>query len=73
MHILLIPSWYPKSQNDVSGVFFRDQALALNEYGHKVGVIAPLMVSMRTPFKVITARKFPEFENDNGVLTYRKF
>lgn len=72
MHILLIPSWYPKTPSDINGVFFRDQALALNNYGHKVGVIAPIMVSMSSLSKSGALQKPPAFENDNGVLTYRK-
>jgi hypothetical protein len=72
MHILLLPSWYPKTSNDVSGVFFRDQALALQNYGHKVGVITPLMRSLRTLGKKNPPEKLPALENDMGILTYRK-
>lgn len=72
MHILLLPSWYPKTPNDVGGVFFRDQALALNNYGHKVGVIAPTMRSMRTLGKARLQPKLPLYENDKGLHTYRK-
>ncbi|MBF7052530.1 glycosyltransferase [Halomonas sp. KAO] len=72
MHILLLPSWYPKTPSDVGGVFFRDQALALHNYGHKVGVIAPSMRSLRTLSKTSPEKKLPSCENDNGLLTYRK-
>ena len=72
MHILILPSWYPKTPDDVGGVFFRDQALALHNYGHKVGVIAPTMRSLRTVGKAGYKAKLPTYENDNGLLTYRK-
>lgn len=72
MHILLLPSWYPKTSNDVGGVFFRDQALALHNHGHKVGVIAPTMRSLRTLAKTSLEAKLPPYVNDNGLLTYRK-
>lgn len=72
MHILLLPSWYPKAPNDVGGVFFRDQALALLNYGHKVGVISPQLKSLRALFGRKQQVSFPYFENDAGLPTYRK-
>lgn len=72
MHILLLPSWYPKTSCGIRGVFFRDQAFALHSYGHKVGVIAPTMRSLRRLSKVKPEAKLPLYENDNGLLTYRK-
>lgn len=73
MHILILPSWYPKSSSDISGVFFRDQALALLNYGHKVGVISPQTVSLRAFLSAPkVAPEFSSFENDSGILTYRK-
>jgi L-malate glycosyltransferase len=41
MHILIIPSWYPKKRNLISGSFFKEQAEALAKRGHEVGVIYP--------------------------------
>lgn len=72
MHILLLPSWYPKTPKDVGGVFFRDQALALHNYGHKVGVIAPSLRSLRTLGKSTAESAVLEYENDKGIQTYRK-
>ena len=48
MHVVVLPSWYPKSETDVDGIFFRLQAQALQRKGLKVGVIAPLFRSLRT-------------------------
>lgn len=72
MHILILPSWYPKNSKDVSGVFFRDQALALQRYGHRVGVIAPLMRSMRKLLDTDESKSLLRYEDDGGVNTYRK-
>jgi len=71
MHILIVPSWYPEDSSDVSGVFFRDQALALFKYGHKVGVIAPILKSLRGVLKSNNQKRSPLFENDEGIPTYR--
>ncbi|MDC7240545.1 MAG: glycosyltransferase [Spirochaetales bacterium] len=38
MHIVIVPSWYPNNENDLSGIFFRDQGIALQKDGHKVTV-----------------------------------
>ncbi len=40
MHILLLTSFYPSAARPQTGLFFRDQALALQRSGHRVGVIA---------------------------------
>ncbi|WP_421911081.1 glycosyltransferase [Marinobacter sp.] len=72
MHILLLPSWYPKTPIDVGGVFFRDQAVSLLNYGHKVGVISPQMKALSALFGISQQTCFPYFENDAGIPTYRK-
>ena len=36
----MMPSWYPETETDFSGSFFREQAEALANAGHQVGVIA---------------------------------
>lgn len=47
IHVLIIPSWYPARPGDISGSFFREQALALHWHGCKVGVIYPQLRSLR--------------------------
>lgn len=47
MHVLILPSWYPATPDDVDGIFFRQQAQALQRSGLQVGVIAPLFRSLR--------------------------
>src|SRR5680860_1886384 len=72
MHILLLPSWYPYNPEDVQGVFFRDQALALFDYGHNVGVIAPRFRSLKKLLRGAEAPSAPFYELDSGIPTYRK-
>ncbi|WFL78709.1 glycosyltransferase [Altererythrobacter arenosus] len=38
MHVLILPSWYPRFEGDAEGSFFRDQAQGLAELGLQVGV-----------------------------------
>lgn len=47
LHVLIIPSWYPAYPGDISGSFFREQALALQNSGVKAGVIFPQVRSLR--------------------------
>lgn len=47
VHVLVVPSWYPSRPGDISGSFFREQALALHWHGCKVGVIYPQLRSLR--------------------------
>ena len=47
MHVLIIPSWYPETPEDIDGIFFRLQAQALQRSGLKIGVTAPVFRSMR--------------------------
>jgi glycosyltransferase involved in cell wall biosynthesis len=48
LHILILPSFYPTSQNPYSGTFFRDWAEALQGAGVKVGVAYVEGRGMRT-------------------------
>ena len=45
MHILILPSWYPQSPADISGCFFREQAIGLVDAGHKVAVLTTAVES----------------------------
>lgn len=73
MHVLIIPSWYQHFPGDVSGVFFREQALALKDYGNKVGLIYPQLTSLRglTVSSVLSTRL--DSINDSGVNTVRAY
>lgn len=39
MNLYIIPAWYPQNDDDVTAIFFREQAHALAERGHNVTVI----------------------------------
>lgn len=72
MHILIIPSWYPKNPDDIGGSFFREQALALHRNDCKVGVIAPQLRSLRSWKSIFTGQKGIFYELDEGIPTYRR-
>jgi glycosyltransferase involved in cell wall biosynthesis len=71
-HVLLVPSWYPANQNDINGSFFRAQAVALAKAGAKVGVIALILESLRSPQRAFRDSFSIAYENESGVNTYRK-
>jgi len=48
MHVLVIPSWYPHPDQPTAGIFFKEQAEALQQSGLRVGVVAPIRRSIRT-------------------------
>jgi glycosyltransferase involved in cell wall biosynthesis len=50
MRVVVVPSWYPsRDENDLSGVFFREQAVALMTHGVQVEVVTPDLTSLRKP------------------------
>ena len=53
MHIVVIPSWYPSSETDVDGIFFRLQAQALQCEGMKIGMVVPMFRYLRSQPKTI--------------------
>lgn len=65
MHVLIIPSWFPRTSDDVSGVFFLDQAEALVNAGSVVGVIAQYPVSLLSFF---SGQKKIQGESQRGNL-----
>lgn len=71
LHVLIIPSAYPDSALDISGTFFREQAVALAKAGVTVGVIYPSLRSLRMFRTVFGAKYGLELVNDQGVITLR--
>ena len=53
MHILVIPSWYATAKNPVKGSFFLEQALALQNAGHQVTVLAAPSFFSRAEIKAV--------------------
>jgi glycosyltransferase involved in cell wall biosynthesis len=70
MHILLIPSWYPNSYNDLSGIFFKEQAELLSKNGLKTGVIAIQEIPLGNIFRQFKVDFSEKYYIKNGVLTY---
>lgn len=71
MHVLFIPSWYPAQPDDIAGCFFREQALALQGYGMRIGVITPAFRSLSN-WRALTAGGYGLVaEDDNGLQTLR--
>lgn len=70
MHVLILPSWYPRFDGDIEGSFFREQALALVSAGIKVGVVFP---DLQGPVRFFGARhKFGlRVKNDEGLQEVR--
>lgn len=60
MHVVVLPSWYPKSDQDVDGIFFRTQAQGLekNSKINKVGIIAPIFRYLRTQPKTLLSGSY---------------
>lgn len=73
LHIVFLPSWYPKNSQDIGGIFFRDQAVALSNFGHQMGVIAPPTIySLKKTIQFIKNRNNNNIVEDEGVVVYRK-
>lgn len=73
MHILILPSGYPTKEEPLRSIFFKEQALALKDGGHKVGVIYSETRRMTN----INYRNFKQnhfqitFNDEEGVNTVR--
>lgn len=74
MHILIIPSWYPNTYAPVHGTYFREQVDALRNTGIQVGVIAPVLRSLRElNFRnVLQNHGQISYDKENDVNVYRK-
>ena len=72
MHILVFPSFYPSPVRPQSGIFFKEQVMALRKAGHQVGVIvAPRL--WETLGYIRDNRKLPNLITavDEGDSVYR--
>lgn len=71
MHVLLIPSFYTSPQHPYCGIFFRDQAVALQRAGIQTGVIAPIQRSL---LHVRLGQAWgTQHEDDDGVPVTRHY
>lgn len=74
MHVLVIPSWYPASPEDVHGIFFRQQAQAMTGAGLQMGVLAPQMHPVYGPAwrRGLSARRSrPRVSQEEGLNVVR--
>ncbi len=77
MHILIIPSWYNTPAEPIRGSFFRDQALALQKAGHRVGIlVAPAKLRSLHGLDEVwhnfrRANTAITVEDDSGIMIYR--
>lgn len=73
MHILILPSAYPTEDAPLRSTFFKEQAIALKEAGHEVGVIYSETRRI-TGINFNTLKKFHfqiEDKNEEGINTIR--
>ena len=69
MHFLLICSTYPEHNDARKSIFFRDQARALKDAGHRVGV---LVINGISPNDFLLCRNAdPVISLEDGILVYR--
>lgn len=73
LHVLILPSFYPDDDNPYAGIFFKEQAVALQQYGVKVGVA---FVELRRLKKVTVNRLWQSHfqsvvSKEEGVYTIR--
>lgn len=71
IHVLIIPSWYPRFKGDVSGSFFREQAIALSKRNCRVGVIYPQFRSLKNLKGIFLEPYGLKEELDDGLFTLR--
>lgn len=67
LHILIIPSWYKTPETPVLGTFFEEQARALQDEGHQVGILYPEYVP---PSSMNAVPSNYDFYVDNGIPTF---
>ena len=70
MKVLTIPSWYSTEESPNTGIFFKEQAIALQKSGLEVAVIYPEFTSLKEINKGFIRNKI-EKKYEDKVLTYR--
>ncbi|WP_223249802.1 glycosyltransferase [Anoxybacillus ayderensis] len=68
--MLIVPSWYPTEEKPNSGIFFKEQAIALQEQGLEVIVAYPEIHSIKELKKQKFNRGF-YYNIEDGLETYR--
>lgn len=76
MHILIIASSYPSAKKPLSGIFYRQQASALHNAGHRVGIIVrPKLVPLKKVFSANKSEMNSKVEKrlEEGISVYSGF
>lgn len=68
--MLIVPSWYPTEEKPNAGIFFKEQAIALQEQGLEVIVAYPEIHSIKELKKQKFKRGF-YYNIEDGLETYR--
>ncbi|MCL9971612.1 glycosyltransferase [Anoxybacillus kestanbolensis] len=68
--MLIVPSWYPTEERPNAGIFFKEQAIALQEQGLEVIVAYPEIHSIKELKKQKFKRGF-YYNIEDGLETYR--
>jgi len=68
--VLIVPSWYPTEERPNAGIFFKEQAIALQEQGLEVVVAYPEIHSIKELKKQKFKRGF-YYNIEDGLETYR--
>jgi glycosyltransferase involved in cell wall biosynthesis len=72
MNVLIFPSWYPSMDNPLNGVFFREQALALQKAGVNVYVLVLNCIGgIRYSLRNFVFKSKRHYYDDDGVKTYK--
>lgn len=70
--VLIIPSWYPSENNPIQGVFFKEQAEALNEY-IDVAVLNLNKLTLRNPRNIIKSKRDNVVYENNLLTSYKDY
>ena len=78
MNVLIIPSWYPTTDNPINGIFFKEQAESIQSFlnrhvkGNCVVVLYQEYFSVRQLWKYFVAPKWELWQNEEVVTIHSK-
>lgn len=67
--VLIIPSWYPTEENNILGIFFKEQAAALKKHGCEVTVLYPEIRTLRSYSS--SWKQGVQIAEEDGLKVYR--
>jgi glycosyltransferase involved in cell wall biosynthesis len=69
LKVLILPSWYPDKENPILGIFFKEQAEALNQH-IDVAVLSVTPILLNKPYEAIMKRKL-EMYVEKELMTFK--